>query len=123
MNNTSGYSTLSMQALEATICSTDSSYVMGNNAGNIVLKQEGKIKAYVDFTEFNKNYSEYMEKHGVQELSDGSSNPSDSEDACPADSNDTSDINHNQHLINMVLDRQNSSSSNQSEDWEVISST
>lgn len=61
--------TSSMQTdnIDMTICSGDSSYVL--NTG-MIPKYEGKIKAYVDFTEFNKNYSVYKNEHKILYSSD-----------------------------------------------------
>lgn len=90
---------------EATIRSIDSAYATGNGkVDNPKQPHEGKIKAYVDFTEFNKNYAEYLKKKGVNKLIDRS----------------PSDQGKDGHKKN--LERQNSSSSNQSEEsWEVLS--
>lgn len=59
--------------LDMTICSGDSSYVLGSS---IIHKYEGKIKAYVDFTEFNKNYSIYKKEHKISYPSDDESDGS-----------------------------------------------
>jgi len=67
---TSGYGTLPMQVADATICSTESNYAINSGACNTAPKHDNKIKAYVDFTEFNKNYEEYLRKNGIQEFGD-----------------------------------------------------
>lgn len=58
---TSGIGTLSMHGPDATVRSTDS---VANSIHSMEYcdtpKQEGPIKAYVDFTEFDRNYEEYM---------------------------------------------------------------
>lgn len=52
-----------LQEAEATIRSIDSAYATGNEKVDDPKKpHEVKIKAYVDFTEFNKNYAEYLKK-------------------------------------------------------------
>lgn len=100
---TSGYGTLPLQAPDATICSNDSIYT-NSLTNNPQKPHEGKVKAYVDFTEFNKNYEEYLKKKGVRK----------SCDQPEPDSATNNDV--------KVLERQNSSSSNQSEEsWEVLS--
>lgn len=87
-----------MQAPDATICSNNSAYAMGNSLGNIAKQEPNKIKAYVDFTEFNKNYQEYLDEHGEKESSTDST----------------------AQEISMKLDRQSSRGSNQSSDWEIL---
>lgn len=52
------------QAADATICSVDSSTDGQGSMINTRPKQGGKIKAYVDFSDFNKNYEEYLRKNG-----------------------------------------------------------
>lgn len=111
---TTGYGTMPMQGVDATICSNDSSNVNENSLVTNSAKKTGKIKAYVDFTEFNKNYEEYLEKNGLLELSDDSIGESGAKAA------------KTNHLDNvqMAIDGQNSSPPSQlSEDWEVISNT
>lgn len=76
MDNDPGYDTFSNQVTDQTICSEDSNYASLNNSSNSrAPEQETKIKAYVDFTEFNKNYEEYLKRKGLQEMSDGSLKP------------------------------------------------
>lgn len=48
-------------APDATICSNESSYVGTKSVESCTFKEESKIKAYVDFTEFNKNYEKYLQ--------------------------------------------------------------
>lgn len=48
------------QAVDATICSMDSN----SEAQGSLPKPEGKIKAYVDFSNFNRNYEEYLKQAG-----------------------------------------------------------
>lgn len=48
------------QEPDATMRSTDSNYISLTNQP----KQSEKIQAYVDFSEFNKNYHEYLESQG-----------------------------------------------------------
>lgn len=59
----SDHSTPTTDMADATICSTDSAYIDASPVKQTSPKQEGKIKAYVDFTEFNKNYLEYKSKN------------------------------------------------------------
>lgn len=59
--------------IDMTICSGDSSYVLSSS---IIPRYEGKIKAYVDFTEFNKNYSAYKKEHKILYSSDDDSSES-----------------------------------------------
>lgn len=71
------------QNIDMTICSADSSYVLSSS---IVPKYEGKIKAYVDFTKFNKNYSAYKKDHKIIYSSDDDSDEySVSEEQTPFD--------------------------------------
>ena len=71
-----------LQSGDATICSNDSAYGTPSLV-NSPAKQEGKIKAYVDFKAFDKNYSEYVKKNEDQnrvfndanELKGGSNDP------------------------------------------------
>lgn len=52
-----------MQTTDDTNFSSDSGSNTGGKGKEFVLsKGEEKIKAYVDFSEFNKNYEEYLEK-------------------------------------------------------------
>lgn len=51
------------QAVDATICSVDSSTDGQGSMVNTKPKQGAKIKAYVDFSDFNKNYEEYLRKN------------------------------------------------------------
>lgn len=99
-----------LQEPDLTIRSIDSAYATGNGRPDNPKKpHEGKIKAYVDFTEFNKNYAEYLEKKGISKLKDKyASRPESDKDNANGDKKN--------------LERQNSSSSNQSEEsWEVLS--
>lgn len=58
-----------MQVADATVRSNDSSsHTTANNMTAGVPKQDDKIKAYVDFTEFNKNYEDYLKKKQEAEL-------------------------------------------------------
>ena len=53
-------------ATDATICSDDSAYAAQNSIVDDSPKTEGpaKVKAYVDFTDFNRNYEDYLKKKG-----------------------------------------------------------
>lgn len=101
---TSDYGTLPNQPTDTTICSNDSTYAVNNNSmSSNDLKPGVKIKAYVDFTEFNKNYEEYIKNQSTKNSSDVSDMD---------DRNSQNDIE--------ILDEQSSRSSNQSSDWEVL---
>lgn len=52
------------QEPDATMRSTDSNYISNSLANQP--KQSEKIVAYVDFSEFNKNYQEYLKTLGVK---------------------------------------------------------
>lgn len=107
---TSGYGSFPMDwNADATMRSNDSAYNTGNSpSANSTTKQDGKIKAYVDFTEFNRNYEAYLQRNGLQELDDSSAGKVNHERTLPKD-------------VTVHLERQNSSSSStQSEGWEVI---
>lgn len=108
---TSDYGTLPMQPPDATICSDDSAYAMVNNS-LINNGENQKIKAYVDFTEFNKNYEQYLEKNGIKESSEESVDDGSSDSEITPGSE-----------VKMVVERQNSHSSDQSEGWDISEST
>lgn len=55
------------QAVDATICSIDST---GDGPGSMTkakAKPESKVKAYVDFSDFNKNYEEHLRSKGQKD--------------------------------------------------------
>lgn len=61
----SGFGTFRIQPCEATIRSNDSGYaVISNDRVNNMPREEGKIKAYVDFKDFQRNYIEYLKRGG-----------------------------------------------------------
>lgn len=49
------------QVQDATMRSTDSNYISITNGP----KRNEKIQAYVDFSDFNKNYQEYLKTHAA----------------------------------------------------------
>lgn len=101
---TSDYGTLPTQPVDTTICSNDSTYaIISNSIPTSDLKTGGPVKAYVDFTEFNRNYKEYLKNQTTKDSSDAS---------------DSDDRNSSNSVA--ILDRQSSRSSNQSEEWEVL---
>lgn len=56
------------QAVDATICSNDSgSYASQASLPNTSIKQSNKVRAYVDFSDFNKNYEEYLRRKGASQ--------------------------------------------------------
>lgn len=61
MDKKTNHSDESKVAMEtdATIRSNDSSYPTASIVSN---EPQKKVKAYVDFTDFNRNYAEYMAK-------------------------------------------------------------
>lgn len=104
MENASGMSNLSLR--DATICSTDNSYA--SMVGGKSTKQEETIKAYVDFTEFNKNYAHYLKKHGLSDSDDDDIKAHSRSEIISSDS------------VDMIATRKESHSSVQSDDWEVL---
>lgn len=56
-----------MQAPDATICSSEGSYVGNKSIDSSSIKENVRIKAYVDFSEFNKNYEQYLLKQQTNE--------------------------------------------------------
>lgn len=89
------------ESVDATICSNDSNYALGGSlVSTKTPKNEQTIKAYVDFTEFNKNYEDYLTQTNTKKLRDiDSENKSDEERF------------------------ENSTSSNTSSDWEVLNTS
>lgn len=114
---TSDYGTLPVQQADTTICSNDSTYAISNNSmSSSDMRTDGKMKAYVDFTEFNKNYDQYLREQAAQKSNDSSSNKN---------SSDSSDMEQDRTSQNdvVILDRQSPRSSNQSSqssEWEVL---
>lgn len=94
------------QAAEATICSIDSNSDGQGSMVNTSHKPEGKVKAYVDFSDFNKNYEDYL-KQTVQRQAEQS-----------ADKGDKIDDTNNDKQP--VLDRSGSNSSQTTKDWVVL---
>lgn len=106
------YGTLPIQQTDTTICSNDSNYAINNSRmPSNDPKTNGKIKAYVDFSEFNKNYEEYLRDQAAK----NSTKEAAKESAKHADLDDRS---IQSDLV--ILDRQSSKSSTQSEEWEIL---
>lgn len=88
---------------------------MGNNLGDSIPKQQqAKIDAYVDFTEFNINYGEYLKKNGLKTTSD------DSNDNSSSDTNTSVATTKSKKENVISLERQNSQTSSQSSEWEIL---
>lgn len=94
------------QAVDATICSVDSSTDGQGSMVNTRPKPDGKIKPYVDFTDFNKNYEEYLKRNNKSQMNQ-----------TPFNSNNEANPKGDS---GPVLDRSNSNSSQSTEEWVVL---
>lgn len=95
------------QTADATICSNaSSSYGQASLISNAA-KQGGKVKAYVDFTDFNKNYEDHVRK--TEPKPEPAMGAKDTRDKAK------------ESCVDSVLGRSNSNSSQSTEEWVVLS--